>query len=245
MQVINCKEWVSLRAEPSTESERLTKIPLGGIVEECYSYDDGWVYGLYCGMYGYVSMDYLAPTGNYNDPNGGLYAEHGGIHVFGNYVFDSEGEMYILSAYDDNGATVWTKKVTCSYTTELQLVDAFIGGTEEKPLVITFSAETGLTALDFYTGEPVWTVTDDELSLGGSICYYVDEYGMIYIGGYYGPDPAAITPDGEVLWASNLGGRYYWLYKIEMDEDRNLVCYYEMNDETYESAIVTMPTEVE
>ena len=188
MKVVNCKEWVSLRLAPSTESERLTKIPLGGIVEECYRHDDDWVYGLYCGMYGYVSTDYLAPTGNYNDPNGGLYAEHGGVHVFGNYVFDSDGEMYILSAYDDNGKTIWTYDVTCSYTTELQLVDAFFGGTEEKPLVITFSAETGLTALDFYTGDVIWNIPDDTLSLGGSICHTVDENGNMYIGGYYGPD---------------------------------------------------------
>ena len=242
MQVINCREWVSLRSEPSTESERITKIPVDSIVEECYAYDEAWVYGMFCGMYGYVSTDYLTPVGDNLSDGVMLYEERNGITVVGSYGYADNGEYYNIGAYNENGSIIWSYDAMCSYTTELQLVDAFIAGTEEKPLVMAYSAEYGLTALDFFTGEPVWTITDEEFSLGGGICYCVDEYGMIYIGGYYGPDPAAITPDGEVLWASNLGGRYYWLYKIEMDEDRNLVCYYEMNDETYESAIVTMPT---
>ena len=239
MQVINCREWVSLRKEPSTEAERLTKIPLGGIVEECYRYNEEWVYGLYFGMYGYVSTDYLAPTGNYNDIKDSIYAEHNGVHVFGNYVFDSDGEMYVLSAYNEDGANIWNREVRCSYTTELQLVDAFFGGTEDKPLVIAFSADTGLTALDFYTGAAIWNIPDSTLSLGGSISHAVDSNGTIYIGGFYGPDPLAISADGEVLWQTDFKGVYYWLHTIEAYDD-HLICYFDMDDTTYEPVTVML-----
>ena len=59
MMVTNCKKCVSLRAEPTTESERLAWIDYHTIVENCYS-----GYGEYCyvewdGVSGYIHSQYL------------------------------------------------------------------------------------------------------------------------------------------------------------------------------------------
>jgi len=238
MQVVNCKEWVSLREEATTESKRLNKVPLGSVVSDCVSYDDGWVYGSYFGQYGYISADYLEPY-EVNDTEGMLYFEKDGFIVIGKHDYQGEGEVYTIEAFDASGKTAWTYEAVCSYTTELQLTDAFIAGTEEKPLVMAYSSETGLTALDFFTGETVWNIPDEKQSLGGSICYAVDENGTMYIGGYYGPDPVAIAMDGEILWHADFNGAYYWLYEIKI-EGENLILSYDMDDSTYEPATVKL-----
>lgn len=61
-RVVNCEEWISLRREPSVDSERLAKIPLGTIV---VTYD-GSVEGIndfypveYNGIQGYCLRFYL------------------------------------------------------------------------------------------------------------------------------------------------------------------------------------------
>ena len=58
----------------------------------------------------------------------------------------------------------------------------------------------------------------------------------MYIGGYYGPDPVAISVDGEVLWQSSSvygeGDSYpldfYWLYELELGPD-GLTATYDMS----------------
>ncbi|MBQ4073931.1 MAG: hypothetical protein IJD39_01850 [Clostridia bacterium] len=62
MEVVNCSEWVSLREEPSTRSERLVKVSLGAIVSNCRQVNDEWIYGLYDGYGGYILAEYLEPS---------------------------------------------------------------------------------------------------------------------------------------------------------------------------------------
>lgn len=62
MEVVNCKEWVSLREEPSTRSPRLTKVSLGAIVSSCRRVDDEWVHCQYDGHAGYILAEYLDPS---------------------------------------------------------------------------------------------------------------------------------------------------------------------------------------
>ena len=239
MQVINCREWVSFRSEPSTESERIMKIPVDSIVYDCYEAAEGWVYGLYCGEYGYVSTDYLTVVTEASSDSAMLCEEKNGVMVVGSHEYTDNGEFYYIIAYDEDGNMLWMHEISCSYTTELQMVDAFIAGTDEKPMVMAFSAETGLTALDFFTGETLWEIKNDVQSLGGSICYAVDTDGTMYIGGYYGPDPLAISADGEILWRTDFKGVYYWLHTIEV-YDEHLICYFDMDDTTYEPVIVML-----
>lgn len=59
MQIINCEEWVSMRRESDTHSERIAKIPLGETVE-AYTSDGQFTYCEYNGIKGYILNDYLA-----------------------------------------------------------------------------------------------------------------------------------------------------------------------------------------
>ena len=58
MRVVNCKQWVSLREEPDSLSDRLLKVPKGAVVE-AYAYDDTWFACEYKGEFGYILSYYL------------------------------------------------------------------------------------------------------------------------------------------------------------------------------------------
>lgn len=59
MQVVNCKQWVSLRRTPSTEAKRLATVPLGSIVTNCHSASNGFVQCDYMGQTGFILEKYL------------------------------------------------------------------------------------------------------------------------------------------------------------------------------------------
>lgn len=62
MEVVNCNEWVSLRAAPRTSAKRLVKVSLGAIVDNCQRIDDEWIYVEYDGYSGYILAKYLEPS---------------------------------------------------------------------------------------------------------------------------------------------------------------------------------------
>ena len=63
MQVVNCEEWVSLRAEASANSDRITQIPVGDCVL-AYENEDGFIRCNYNGLMGYVQAQYLEQNEN-------------------------------------------------------------------------------------------------------------------------------------------------------------------------------------
>lgn len=63
MQVVNCEEWVSLRVQPDQSSNRLLKVPLGAIVENCYAHSETFTYAEYEGLCGFIMAKYLSPVG--------------------------------------------------------------------------------------------------------------------------------------------------------------------------------------
>ena len=58
MTVVNCKNWVTLRASASTKAAAVTRIPLGEYVE-AYKYNKQFAECYYNGMHGYVLNKYL------------------------------------------------------------------------------------------------------------------------------------------------------------------------------------------
>ena len=60
---------------------------------------------------------------------------------------------------------------------------------------------------------------------GGSITHAVGADGTIYVGGYYGPEPVAISRAGEVLWQASTGSDIYWLYDIQVLPEGVLASY--------------------
>ena len=91
------------------------------------------------------------------------------------------------------------------------------------------------SAVDFYDGEFIWQLSE---SLGGSICHTVAEDGTIYIAGFEGPDPVAISVDGELLWRSFVDNDdIYWSYLLEITED-GILCSYDSGDDTQYYAVL-------
>ncbi len=64
MEVVNCKQWVSLRETPSTSAKRLVKVSLGSIVSNCEQLNEEWIYAEYDGYSGYILAHYLEPSDN-------------------------------------------------------------------------------------------------------------------------------------------------------------------------------------
>lgn len=64
MQIVNCKNYVSLRESRSTKSARLAKVPLGAVVfafpED--SGENGFTWCVYQDEYGYILSEYLKPV---------------------------------------------------------------------------------------------------------------------------------------------------------------------------------------
>lgn len=62
MEVVNCREWVSLREAPGTSAKRLVKVSLGAIVGNCRQVNNAWIYAEYDGYSGYILAEYLEPS---------------------------------------------------------------------------------------------------------------------------------------------------------------------------------------
>ena len=57
-RIVNCKNWVTMRASASTKAATVTRIPLGECVE-AYKYNEKFAECYYNGMHGYVLNKYL------------------------------------------------------------------------------------------------------------------------------------------------------------------------------------------
>lgn len=57
--VCNCEEWVSLRAMPDAQSERMAKVPLNALVTNGFLAPNGFVFCQYNGMAGFILEEYL------------------------------------------------------------------------------------------------------------------------------------------------------------------------------------------
>ena len=225
MRIVNCQDWVSLRSAPNTQAKRLAQIPLGAYVTGEYDYDSDFSPCSYEGVSGYILNEYLEEPA--------LYAQVGSFTVLGERSYSDSGEVMEITCLDSSGSEAWKRVFQSPYQTELNCTDAFVAGTAEAPMVLVHVSGVGLTALDPETGSDLWTLGDDVVNLGGSLSCAVGEDGTAYIGGYYGPDPVAISVDGELLWqSSSVYGEgdgypldFAWLYKLELGPDGLLATY--------------------
>lgn len=105
MYVDYCDEWVSLREQPSTSSDRLAKVPKGESVFGLYRDGDFW-YCEYNGMFGYILAKYLVEMefdsdfGSY-DPGDSVVNDGWDVASEGDTVFGDSavsGGMYGNSA---------------------------------------------------------------------------------------------------------------------------------------------------
>ena len=229
MMVDNCEEWVSLRDGPGTGCGRLAKVPLYAIVTDCErsEWTGDFIYCNYDGQWGYILAQYLVPWAD-PEPEEGyvLDVTMNGYRVAAQHSYAEGGENLLVTCEDSQGNQKWSYSTATEDITELDLITVFIGGAAQDPMVMVYNAETGLTALDFVTGEIRWNLTN--AGLGASISHATDGKGNTYIDGYYGPDPVCIDVYGNVKWRSDSEG-CYWLYHMEL-VDEELVCAYDVMD---------------
>ncbi len=218
MVVVNCESWVSLRAQPSTSARRLAKVPLGDIVRNCTWVSDSFIYCEFDGWEGYVLAKYLEPMGVTVESGDFILEQTVNNHtVRAMSTFIKGGELLSVDCWDGLGNHVWNYERFVPYCTELEGTAAFFGGTLNQPLILVYDVESGLHALDFFTGRELWVVPRETVNLGASISYAVGWDGTMYIGGYYGPDPVAIDVDGNVRWQGVPGVEVYWMYEIGIE----------------------------
>ena len=228
LKVVNCQDWVSLRSAPSTQAERLAQVPLGALVTGEYDPYAEFSHCSYEGVSGYILNQYLeAPA---------LAAQVDGRTIIAERSYAGSGEVMELACLDANGSELWKRVFQSPYATELDCTDAFVAGTAAEPTVLVHVSGVGLTALNLYTGQEKWTLSNEVVDLGGSLSCAVAADGTMYLGGYYGPDPVAISVDGEVLWQSSSAYgeqdgypmEFWWLYALELGPD-GLTATYDMS----------------
>lgn len=252
MRVVNCQEWVSLRAEPDSAAQRFAEVPLGATVHGFYQSNGDFSQCEYEGVVGYILTQYLKvadegessyrmdgsePSFEVQLPDGPLYVWKG---------FGDVSETLFVARFDENGDEIWSYATESLGTTELDSLDVFINDKAEAPMVMVYNSYYGLVALDAATGAEIWTLPVTTVSLGGSIKYAVGEDGAMYIGGYYGPDPAAISADGRLLYqCSSLHEdaeygetTFFWMSSIEVQPD-GITVHYENGDAPVKAAFDT------
>lgn len=229
MYVVNCQSWVSLRSSPSTSASQLARVPLGTEVVNCSAASNGFIKCSYLGQTGYILAEYLSTELGELKYDGIVKEMNAaGYRVTVERGNDGYDESIRVRCYSSSGAMLWEHEADNGYATELTLTNAFIGGSASDPRVMLYVESEGLSALNIRTGERIWLLPSSEVNLG-SICWAVAEDGTMYIGGYYGPDPVAISVDGKVLWQSDsMENGPYWLYKIELT-DEGVLASYDMN----------------
>lgn len=260
MQVINCSDWVSLRAEPDANSVCLAEVPLGTVLPNCYPYSDEFIAAEYEGEYGYILSQYLlyiepaaseyAVWGNDYDIFGSLMEYEELINLaetildetvgdyrlvaareFGQYDDGGEETLYIC-CYDEQLQPLWGYMTYVDFITELNATDAFLAGTQQNPLAAIYNSEAGLFLVDVTTGEQLTKVSSEQLCLGGSLCHAVGDDGTMYLSGYYAQDLVAVSMAGECLWVTDPGNEdVYWPYEISLDEN-DVIVNYESGTET-------------
>ena len=239
MRVVNCKDYVSLRAAPDKTSSVLAKVPLDSIVLYCNNnvkqYAPGdhkkqaelFIRCEYEGQEGYILKKYLQKAPEFEPAETLQNSEimsRDEIIGNGSIVFDwKEFNVSVLAAYEeipDKKEGIWQYiRIGCfidedpiwGYTEAVKqngqpvTLKAFMGGTEDEPMVYVYDEAYGLSMLELMDGTEVWTVLSNNCPLGDASVYTFGEYtGILYITGSDGPDPVAISSEGNILWRSEI-----------------------------------------
>lgn len=226
MRVAWVQEWVSLRAEPHKTSERLAKIPLGEVVYNCMDIKNDKFYQCeYKGQTGYVLKKYLRRAYDAEPPASSAVTKKMTMEEVigsGEVVLEwQEFNMSVVAAHEIvkekgkkwevlrigaflDGTPLWGHEERVVQSSKYDLLKVFIGGVEDDYQVMLFDGGYGLSMLDLLNGREKWCVTVMNCPMGNGAVYTVDEYGTTYIAGTDGPDPVAISINGNVMWQSNV-----------------------------------------
>ena len=176
LEVCNCNEYVTLRREPDTNSERIAKVYKGdwvyfvdyapnGFYQVSFGADNGYILADYLrgvefesgdepeesavSLAGFDELPALPPYADFMEI-GDLVCEtvHDGHHVIARSVidFNEYKEELLVVCYDSANHPLWTTFEVNGVLTELSATSAFIAGTAESPFLVTFLSGKGFTA---------------------------------------------------------------------------------------------------
>lgn len=126
----------------------------------------------------------------------------------------NEGEEYaIITGLDDSNQEVWT--VTTEKYPQIKLTSIEeIGAYDDR---YYYNEGGTVKALDMSDGTLLWQNSDFG---GASIHSIIDDTGMLYLCGYYGPDFFAVNLEGSTLCRiESFDENYYWPCNIEKKEN--------------------------
>ena len=234
MRVVKCRNYVSLRQAPAKTAKVLAKVPLNAIVLYCTtntSLFTGIKYKKqvnlfvrceYEGQEGYILKQYLEPAPEHEPAE--TKAESNimtreeilsegetildwnefNVSVLANYYVSEGWENLKVGCFIDD-EPIWGYTESVKQGGQNKNLNAFMGGTEDEPQVMVYDAEYGLMMLDLMDGSEIWMLSSETCPLGDAAVYKVgEETGILYITGTNGPDPVAISAEGNVLWRSEI-----------------------------------------
>lgn len=143
---------------------------------------------------------------------------------------DKNWETLRVGCFIDEGdgpEPFWGYVESVEQTGQYRNLKAFMGGTEDEPQVMVYDAQYGLIMLDLLDGTEGWVLPVTSCPLGDAAVYTVGENtGILYIAGSDGPNPVAISSDGNVLWQSQIDDpEVYGPTEIRLDSYRIEVQY--------------------
>ena len=225
MRVVRCKEWVSMRTGPRKTFERIIKVPLGAIVQNCRYEKKGFVKCEYQGEEGYIMLKYLEAAPEYEpaettgesrlmtreeilkDAKETLNWKEFNVSILASHQVVTENkqikEVLKVGCFIDDTPT-WGYVETVDSSEDKTKLRAFMGGNIDEPQVMIYDSEYGLFMIDLLSGRETWILPVAVCNLGDGAATALSEDGILYIAGSEGPSPVAISEDGRVLWQSAL-----------------------------------------
>jgi len=180
----------------------------------------------YEGQEGYILKQYLelapefepAETKQYNDTmssgeiigNGEVVLDwrEFNVSVLGAYEMVPDGDAaweYIRVGCFIDDEPIWGYTEAVKQTGQYVSLKAFMGGTEDEPQVYVYDEAYGLIMLDLMDGYESWTILRNNCFLGdAAVCKVGSLTGILYVTGSDGPDPIAISAEGNILWRSEI-----------------------------------------
>ena len=115
---------------------------------------------------------------------------------------DSTWETIRVGCFIDDDP-IWGYTEAVKQTGQPVNLTAFMGGTEDEPQIYVYDEAYGLIMLDLMDGIEDWTILKTNCSLGDAAVRTVSsQTGILYVAGTDGPDPIAISAEGNILWRS-------------------------------------------
>lgn len=144
------------------------------------------------------------------------------IYTEKKYGKDNSALDFHIFAQDKAGNKLWEKVWKDIQETELEVASEYTIAND----MVYIEVSANLYALELQTGREKW----GNVLVGSTPAPVVDEDGVIYCAGYYGPFITAVYPDGGIKWQVDDLDQYYWPYEIMLKDNKVYVTFGDPDD---------------